>query len=201
MRLRKLTRDSIVFQVMKVEDRALLREKSIVYMTLYANDYIKNVLHTTAAALIRPNRKDTLYIREKVAQANADTSKAFSARQQVVLKSKTALATIERVNESEETKSESVISSDYLLPEYNITITKAYEDFSYGFTVVVDERGVMHYVQSINFIQPEFVDATNKTIRAIVDGYLKAYLDVTPGKTLNMPHSSVIILHVKGKKK
>jgi hypothetical protein len=201
MRLRKLTKDSIVFQVMKVENRELLRDKSIVYMTLYANDYIKNVLHTTPAEFIRPNQKDTVYIKKMVAQANADTSKSFSARQQVVLKSKTPLASIQRVNDSEETKSESAISSDYLLPEYNITINKAYEDFSYGFTVRVDEKGIIHYERSINFIMPEYLEATNKTIRAIVDGYLKAYITVTPGKTLGMPHSSIIILHVKGKKK
>jgi hypothetical protein len=44
MRLRKLTRDSISFQIMKVEGRSLMRDQSVVYMTLYADDYIKNKL-------------------------------------------------------------------------------------------------------------------------------------------------------------
>lgn len=201
MRLRKISKDSIVFQVMKVENQALLREKSVVYMTAYANDYIKNVLHTTPAELIKPNKRDTAYIRNKVAKADADTANAFAARQAVQLKSKSPLVKVERLNLTEERKTESAISDDYMLPEFNVSIKNAYEDFSYSFTAVVDQKGAIYFKKSINFAYEEFEESTNKIIRAITAGYLKAYLDVTPGTTLGMPHSSVIILHVTGRKK
>ena len=45
---------------------------------------------------------------------------------------------------------------------------------------------------------PEFEERTKKNIRAIIVGYLAAYLKVTPGRTLSMPHCSIIILHVTG---
>ncbi|TWR27555.1 hypothetical protein FPZ43_13875 [Mucilaginibacter pallidiroseus] len=201
MKLRKLTKDSILFQVMKVENQALLREKSVVYMKLYANDYIKNVLHTTPAELIKPNKHDTAYIIDKVAKANADTANAFAGRQMVELKSKSPLVTVVRKNLTEENKTQSAIPSDYMLPEFNISIKNAYEDFSYSFTAVVDQNGRILFRKSLNFAYEEFEESTNKVIRAITDGYLKAYLKVTPGSTLGMPHSSVVILHVSGTKK
>ena len=198
LRLKKQTRDSIIFQVMKVRGRILTRNESVVYMTLYSNDYIKNVLHTTADSLIHPSRKDSLFVQQMVKKANADTSKAFAGRQPTVLKSRNKLCSITRETTSEENREESGLLADYLLPEFDAVIKNAYEDFSYSFTVLVDAKGKLLFVRSINFSFAEFEEQTNKTLRAIVNGYLTAYLDVTPASTLGMPHSSIVIMHVKG---
>ncbi|MDB5287300.1 MAG: hypothetical protein JWR05_2249 [Mucilaginibacter sp.] len=198
LRLKKQTKDSIIFQVMKVEGRILTRDQSIVYMTLYSDDYIKNVLHTNAESLIHPSRKDSLFVQQMVKKANADTSKAFAGRQPATFKPRNKLCTINRKTTSAENKKESGLLADYLLPEYDVVINNAYEDFSYSFTVLADEKGKLFFVRSINFSYAEFEARTNKTLRAIVNGYLTGYLDVTPASTLGMPHSSIVIMHVKG---
>lgn len=201
MRLRKLTRDSIIFQVMTVKGRKLLRDSSVVYMTLYADDYIKNKLHTDAATLMRPRRADTLFIQKKAALANKDTSKAFSAREQAVLTSKTPLLTIKQIDAiAEDDKREGMIQG-YMLPEYSITIKKAYDDFKYSFSVRIDADGSLHFLRSVIFVYEEFVASYNRAMRGITDGYLKAYLNVKPGSTLGIPHSSFIIVNVVGTKK
>jgi hypothetical protein len=63
---------------------------------------------------------------------------------------------------------------------------------------LVDAKGKLLFVRSINFSFAEFEAQTNKTLHAIVDGYLTAYLDVAPASTLGLPHSSIVIMHVKG---
>lgn len=201
MRLRKLTRDSIIFQVMKVKGRKLNRDSSVVYMTLYADDYIKNKLHTDAATLMRPRRADTLFILNKAALASKDTSKAFSARDQAVLKSKTPLLTIKQIDPIAEDDQREGMNQDYMLPEYSITIKKAYDDFKYAFSVRIDADGSMHFLRSVNFMYEEFVASSNRAMKGIVDGYFKAYLNVKPGTTLGIPHSSFIIVNVVGAKK
>lgn len=201
LRLRKLSSDSIIFQVMKVEGRELTRDKSVVFMTLYADDYIKNKLHTDAATLMKPRRADTLFIQNKVNQANKDTSKAFSARQPAVLTSKTKLLTLQRISSVSDDDKREGLNQDYMLPEYNITIKKAYDDFSYSFSVRIDADGSMHFLRSVTFLFEEFRARYNKAMKGIVDGYFKAYLDVKPGSTLAIPHSSFIIVNVTGTKK
>jgi hypothetical protein len=49
-------------------------------------------------------------------------------------------------------------------------------------------------------MEPEFKAQTLRAMQGIVDGYHKLYLNLTPGKTLGLPHSSVIILNVWGTK-
>ncbi|MEO7211343.1 hypothetical protein [Mucilaginibacter sp.] len=201
LRLRRLSRDSIIFQVMKVKGRKLMRDSSVVYMTLYADDYIKNKLHTDAAALMKPTKADTLFIQKKAALASKDTAKAFSARDQAVLKSKTPLLTIKQIDPIAEDDQREGMNQDYMLPEYNITIKKAYDDFKYAFSVRIDADGSMHFLRSVNFMYEEFVASSNRAMKGIVDGYFKAYLNVTPGSTLGIPHSSFIIVNVVGVKK
>ncbi|MBC7913561.1 MAG: hypothetical protein H7Y07_05490 [Pyrinomonadaceae bacterium] len=197
LRLRKLTKDSIIFQVIKVKDREIFRLASKTYITFYANDYIKNSLHSTPKDLIKPSKADSVFIRKKVLLANSDTSEAFPARNQARLKSRNKLL---RIEHSETMKDDKLKQNhnDYLLPEYYITIEKSYKKFSYSFSAVVDEKGRLLFRKSRNFMMPEFEASSNKNMRGIVDGYLSAYLDITPGETLGMAHSSIIIIHVTG---
>jgi hypothetical protein len=200
IKLRKLSKDSMVFQVLHVENQVISDTKSNMFMTLYADDYIKNKLHTTAAALQHPSRKDTLYIKKRIAEVTNITDSAFSATQQAVLKSKSPLLTIKQEIPVPDSASMENPIPTYMQPEYNITVSKAYEDFYYSFSVIIDARGEMQFYRSTTVLMPEFAERTKKTIRAIIAGYLKHYMDVKPGTTLGMPHASMVLLNVRGTK-
>lgn len=200
IKLRKICKDSMVFQVLHVENQVISDTKSNMFMTLYSDDYIKNKLHTTAQALQHPSRLDTQYIKKRIAQVNNITDSAFSATQQPLLKSKSALVLLKQVLAPVDSTSMEDPIPTYMLPEYNVVISKAYEDFDYSFSVIVDAKGDMQFYRSTTVMMPEFAERTKKTIRAIIAGYLKHGIDVTPGKTLGMPHASTILLNVQGKK-
>ena len=89
---------------------------------------------------------------------------------------------------------------EYLLPEFTVTIHKAYKDFSYYFSAYVDEKGQIHFIRSIVPLHQEFAATYPRIIQAILDGYLKRYVKVTPGSTLGIPHTSIVLLTVNGKK-
>lgn len=202
LRLKKLTKDSIVFQILKISGKVIENEKSIVYMTLYANDYIKNVLHREPLAMQGPTKADTMFIERKTEEARLDPSKAFGARQPVQLSSKTPLVKIEKVindDRSEDSDNDQRVI-DYLSPEFNIRISKAYEDFNYSFVALVDDKGQMSFLRSMVPLMPEFEKPYIKAMKGIIDGYFKAYLQVKPGTTLGIPHASKIIINVTGTK-
>jgi hypothetical protein len=202
LRLKKLTKDSIIFQVLKISGKVVENEKSIVFMTFYSNNYIKNVLHKEPLAMQVPNRADTLFIRKKTEQAKNDISKAFAARQPVQLKSKSPLVRVVQVINDDRSESATSDQSaiDYLSPEFNISIHKAYDDFNYSFTILVDDQGQMSFNRSRVELEPEFAESMPRVMKAIVNGYLKAYLQVKAGTTLGIPHASKIIVNVTGTK-
>jgi hypothetical protein len=202
MRLKKLTKDSIVFQILKVNAKVIDNEGSIVYMTLYANDYIKNVLHKQPLAMQVPNHADTVFIQRKADKAQKDTSFAFAARQMVQLTSKSPLVIVKQVinDDRSETATADQPVIDYLSPEFNISIRKAYDDFNYSFTVLVDDKGQMLFGRPMVDLEPEFKESMPKVMRGILNGYLKAFLAVKPGTTLGIPHASLIIVNVTGTK-
>jgi hypothetical protein len=202
MRLKKLTKDSIKFQVLEVEDKEILDDRSVVYMTLYADNYIKNVLHTDSATLVKPSKQDTAYIKHKTALAETDPKYAFSARVPVSLKSNSPLLTVQKTSVTEDVVNNITIADDYLTPEFNITIRKAYDDFSYPFTILVDKKGQLNFGKSVvdMSMSPEFKESRDRVMKGIMNGYLKHYLNVTPGTTLGIAHASKIIVNVKGTK-
>ena len=189
LRLRKLTKDSIRFQIIKVKDNAVLRKESNIYMTLYSDNYIRYKLKKDLKDLVKPNAQDSVFIRRQASLANKDTSQAFSAQEQAIIKSKNSLLELTKV-----------VPSDPFLPEYDITIKKAYKPFVYSFSVVVDQSGDMLFRHSRVFIMPEFEDRIKGEIRGIVNGYLSAYLDTQPGKTFGIPHSTIVFVNVRGVK-
>ena len=89
---------------------------------------------------------------------------------------------------------------DYLSPEFNISIHKAYDDFKYSFTVLVDDKGQLFFGRSMVQLEPEFAESRPRVMKAIVNGYLKDYLQVKAGTTLGIPHASKIIVNVTGTK-
>jgi hypothetical protein len=201
LRLKKLTKDSITFQVLKVEGKVIDNDVSVVYMTLYANDYIKNVLHRDPLSMQVFTRADTLFIKRKTEAARFDHSKAFAARIPAKLISKSPLVKLEKIiNDDRADTDNDGPAIDYLSPEYNITISKAYDDFSYYFTIYVDEQGQMSFGKSMVPLEAEYKESYPRIMKGLVNGYLKAYLKVTPGTTLGIPHTSEVIVNVKGTK-
>lgn len=200
LKLRKLTKDSIKFQVLHVENKVVIDDRSNLYMTIYSDDYIKNKLHTDAQTLQQPTRADTLFIKAKIALANRFPDSSFAATDQPRLKSKSPLLTIQREKASVDSVDSTDPHPDYINPEYNITVTKAYKDFYYSFIITVDALGQMHFWRSTTIAMDEAFEATRiRIMNGIISGYLKHYLDITPGKTLGLPHNSFVILNVTGK--
>jgi hypothetical protein len=200
MRVKKVTKDSIKFQVLEVEAKEIFNEKSVVYMTLYSDDYIKNVLHTDSATLVKPTRQDTLYIKHKTQLADGDPKYAFSARTPVTLSSKSPLLSVQKTSVTKDEANNITIADDYLTPEFNIVIHKAYDDFNYPYVILVDSKGQLNFSKSsIDMsMSPEFADKQNHILKAITDGYLKHYLNVTAGTTLGIAHASKILVNVRG---
>lgn len=200
-RVRHVSRDSLILQVMRLESRVVKEELSNVYMTLYAHDYIKNKLRSTTEILRRPSSEDTLFMRYRAIQANSDIDSAFAARSPVVLKSKSKILTVDKIAPSVDPYLGHVSrSEEYLYPHYKIRIKKAYQDFNYSFQVTVDHNGKLIFKNFLVGIMPEFVETKTKVAKGIIDVYLRNLLEVTPGKTLGFPHASVINLDVIGKK-
>ncbi|MDB5130716.1 MAG: hypothetical protein JWR02_465 [Mucilaginibacter sp.] len=201
LKLKYIKKDSIQFMVLHVSDNIIHDEKTHVYMTFYTNDYIRNVLHSDTLKLRRPTRRDTQYIQAKTLLAARIPDSAFAGTSPAVLKPKSPLISVKKETVPPEDVNGGSVYDDYLSPTYDIVIHRAYEDFSYSYTAFVDEKGVITFRKSTIFLNPEFVVPYNSAMKGITNGYLKLYLDVTPGKTLGIPHRSIIFLNVVGHKK
>lgn len=200
LRVKKVTKDSLVFQILKVEGTTIYLEESKVYMTLYANDYIKNVLKTDAKTLMRPSKADTAFIMKRAEYVNTHPDTAFAAREPVQFISKSPNIKVEKVEvHAQAIRYDNVDPEDaYMYPEYNITIKKSYSDFNYTFAAFVDASGGLHFNKPLMAILPDYYEQKVKVMKGVMDGYLKLYLTTLPGTTLGIPHTSRVILRVKG---
>jgi hypothetical protein len=199
LRLKHLSKDSLQFIVLHVHDNVIQDEKTRVFMTFYSNNYIKNVLHADTANVWKPSRKDTLYIKAKTLMANKILDSAFAGTEPPVLTSKNKLVIVKKEAVPDEVEGGKSYDA-YLSPTYHIVIHKAYDDFGYTFTAYVDEKGNIIFRKSAQASYPEFAKSTTATMKAITDGYLKLYLNVKPGTTLGIPHTTLIFLNVEGSK-
>jgi hypothetical protein len=202
LKVQKISKDSLVLEIIKQKGDSLDIKGTKVYMRFFADNYVKNILHTDTSTLRRPSRKDTLYIQSLAAKANKDYKKAFSARQPVELISKSPQIKVTRRTTKAEIENNFDPSDDYLDPTYDIVINKAYKDFYYSFTIYVDDEGGMHYgnpLIDLALSGPEFERAYSRMASGIMDSYLKFYLNIKPGSTLGVVHSSMISVHVEGK--
>ncbi|MBD1365763.1 hypothetical protein IDJ77_18245 [Mucilaginibacter sp. ZT4R22] len=200
LKMRRMSKDSLVFELLAARNDTLNTVGEKIYMKFYADNYIKNSLHTTAAVLQRYKKRDTLFVKELVAKANADMKDAFAAQEPVQLISKSPILTVVK----EKTVADWLLnnyntSADYMDPEYDIVINKAYGDFYYSFSVFVDKDGKMYYDKPlVPFPDGKYRDNYIRISKAIMNTYLKLYLKENPGQTLGMKHASLISLHVKG---
>lgn len=203
LQLLKMTPDSIVFRSLRVNDKReilLDDEGSKVFMTFYSDKYLKTKSAQAIKQMGLPTRKDTAFIQARSKLANAVMDSAFSAREPVALKSNSPYVTAERVIKPDDPLSDMDPSIDYLYPEYNITVHHAYEDFAYACSAFVDAKGGIHLRKSTIFSYPEFEKSTTQTIKSILSGYVARYVNVTPGSTLGIPHTSIVLINLRGKK-
>lgn len=173
---------------------------SDVYMTLFADEYIKKNLKTTVEDLRRPSSLDSLYVKYRAIQSGTHPDSAFSARTPVAFKSKSSIIRTEKVEpKGDPNLGEIDRFESYLNPEYKIYIDKAYRDFTYSLYAIVDYRGRITFRRFNINLMPEFIETKTIVAKGIVDVYLNNLLYVKPGKTLGYPHSSVVLLHVIGR--
>jgi len=202
LKIKKMSKDSIVMEILQAKGDSLDINGSKVYMLFYADNYVKNVLHTDTSILRHPSRKDTLFVKGLVAKANSNIVKAFSARQPVQLISQSSLITVKQQHTTPDITNNFDPSDDYLDPNFDITIHKAFKDFYYSFEVCVDGKGQMHYVRPLidfSMSSPDFKAAFIRMSEGVMKSYLQYYLKVVPGSTLGFAHASTISVHVEGK--
>ncbi len=201
LKVQKITKDSLTLEIIIQKGDSLDIKGTKVFMRFFADNYVKNVLHTDTSILRRPSRQDSVFIRGLAAKANADYKKAFSARQPAQLTSKTPLVKITRRTTKPEIDNNFDTSDDYLDPTYDIVIHKAYKDFYYSFTMFVDDKGGLHYDKpliALGISGPDLEATYVRISKGIMDSYFNAYLNIKPGSTLGYVHSSLVSVHVQG---
>ncbi|WP_143020817.1 hypothetical protein [Mucilaginibacter gossypii] len=198
---REITRDSLLFQLIEAHADSIDTRGSNVYMTFYADNYIKNVIHKDTATVKAPGKQDTLFVKSLVDSAEKDYHKAFSARQPPIVESKSNLVKVTRRYALGDMLNNFDTSDNYMYPTYDIAINQAYANFYYSFSVFVDNRGDIHYDKPlIPFTGKGYEESYTALSKAVMERYLKKYLRIRPGSTLGMIHPSSISIHVEGKK-
>ncbi len=202
MRIRHISKDSLIFQLLSVEEKKVSKEFSNAFMKFYSYEYLKK-RQWDPELMWRPSARDTAFIRAKAERANrnpANRDSAFAARIPVILTSTIKEITVNKLKVKLDPHDllHKSPSDEYLYPEYAISIDKAYKDFSYNFSVLVDDKGDMHLSKFI--VSPEFEESRKRVLDGIIDVYLKRFLVIKPGTTLGMAHTSEISLNVKGRK-
>ncbi len=197
---RTISKDSLKFQVLEVKDKNINWKKSNVFVTFYADGYLKNLRYKSVATLRQTTGKDTAYIRSLAAISNRDPTKIFAAQEPVLLTSKSKAVVVTDAKLKAKELDSYYIPETLFYPEYNITIHQAYADFYHTFAVRVDAKGQMHFVEPMEMILPGEEENTIKVMKGIMAGYLTHYLQITPGKTLGIPHDSLILVVVRGYK-
>lgn len=199
-RVKSLHRDSLLLQRLAVQNLHVKEARSNVYMKLYSGHYIKDVLKTTVEELRKPRRNDSLFIRWLTSRANnnpANIDSAFSSRNVVQLSSKNQHLRVKRRLPDAAELINSSSAYYYLYPEFDIEMDKTYKDFYHVFSVLVDGKGQMHLAKFTSM--PEFEESRRRILNGIINVYLQNWMNITPGTTLGIPHTSLILLRVRGK--
>ncbi|MGV3761664.1 hypothetical protein [Parapedobacter sp.] len=194
-----LNRDSLMLQRLSLDGLRVNKMRSNVYMRFYAKDYLHG-LGTSLERLREPRRQDTLFVQQMVQRANRnldDVDSSYSSKNYPKLASKSEMLEIERRQYDSLALMSQSSAYEYLYPEYDITIHRAYKDFYHTFSVLVGPDGKLRLGKF--FVMPEFVESRRRVLEGIVDVYLQHLLDVTPATTLGLPHNSVVYLRVRGK--
>jgi len=197
-KVKHISKDSLVFQRIQVDGRVIASDiRSDVNMTFYAQDYIKNKLKTTASELQKPTKADTLFIKKRSEKVNRNSNDAYAARQPVQFIPKSKIVTVEKFSTVDKILKRTA-AYDYIFPQYKIVIERAYKDFAYECSAIVDFNGGIH-ILSVNGVLPEAVEAKKKMMQGVADIYIRNLFNVVPGTTLDIPHNSAVTLNIVGR--
>ncbi|MGI4728776.1 MAG: hypothetical protein ACRYGB_09410 [Janthinobacterium lividum] len=196
---KKISKDSLRFQVLEVKNKVINWKNSNVYVTFYAEDYL-NSAHLNVENLRQTTKKDTAYIASLAKESAQNDKKIFAAQKPVLLKSNSPNVLITNAKTKAKDLDSYYIPETLFYPEYSVTINKAYADFHHSFAVRVDQNGKLYFVEPMEMMWPGEDENTIKVMKGIMDGYLAHYLQITPGKTLGIPHDSLILVEVRGNK-
>lgn len=197
-KVKHISQDSLVFQRIQVDGRVIAADiRSDVNMTFYAQNYIKNKLKTTATELQKPTKADTLFIKKRAAEVNANSDSAFAARIPVQFIPKSKIVKVEKISTVDKLAKRTA-AYDYMYPQYRIEINRAYKDFAYQCSAIVDANGTIR-IQQVYGVLPEDAEPRKKVIQGVADIYIRNLFNVIPGTTLNISHNSEITLSIIGK--
>lgn len=202
-RVRIISKDSLVLQRVQVDAMRIAGDedpRSDVYSTYYSKKHIDK-LNTTIGELQKPTKRDTAFIKKLTAASDKDPGNpktAYPARQPVVFTPNSKNVSVKKVSTMDDLNNRKS-AVDYFYPHYEIVINKAYKDFAYSFSVVVDAKGKMYVTKGYEYVLEEYREQRKRLLQGIADTYLSNLFYVTPGKTLDLPHSSEISLRVIGK--
>ncbi|GAA3980802.1 hypothetical protein [Mucilaginibacter dorajii] len=200
LKVKAMNKDSLKLELVNSYGDTVDTRGAKIYMLFYADNYIKNTLHSDTTILKRAGKKDTLYIKKLTAIADNDFNKAFAARQPAELTSKSPSVKVKKWKAEGDLLNHFDVSDDYMNPTYDVAISKAHADFYYSFSIIIDAKGAMHYGKPlIAFLGEGFRDNYIQSSKAIMESYLKYYLVIKPGSTLGIVHASEINVHVAGK--
>ncbi|QTE39389.1 hypothetical protein J3L18_10145 [Mucilaginibacter gossypii] len=199
LKVKTMTKDSMIIELLKAYADSVDTRGAKVYMVFYADKYINNALHGDLSKCKSPSKKDSVYIQSLTNAANKDFTKAFSARQPVELESKSPHVTFSKRHTEPTMLNNFDTSYDYMNPEFDITIDKAYSNFYYSFSMFIDPAGQIHYGKPLTvFTEKSYEENYIHLSTAVMNSYLKYYLNFIPGKTLGIVHTSEIAVHVTG---
>lgn len=191
--------DSMMLQRLSLDGLRVNKIRSNVYMRFYSKDYLRQ-LDTLLIELRKPRRQDTLFVQQMITRANRNPNSidsSFSSKHYAKLTSQSPIIEIKRREyDSLETMKRSA-AYEYLYPEYDITINKAYKDFYHTFSVLVDQHGKLHLGKF--YVMPEFEESRRRVLTGIIDVYLQNLLDIRPAETMGIPHTSVVYFRIRGK--
>ncbi|UKT63486.1 hypothetical protein [Pedobacter mucosus] len=197
-KVKHISKDSLIFQRIQVDGKVIAADiRSDVNMTFYAQSYIKSKLKTTAEELQKPTKADTLFIKKRAAEVNVNSDSAFAARIPVQFIPISKIVAVEKISTVDKL-SKRTAAYDYMYPQYRILINRAYKDFAYQCSAIVDSKGTIR-VQNVYGVLPEDAEPRKKVIQGVADIYVRNLFNVIPGSTLKIAHNSEITLSIIGK--
>lgn len=201
-KIRHMSKDSLVLEMLEAKNDTIDVVHSSVFMTFYADGYIKNKLHFNTEEAQHVSHGDSLFIKDLAEKANADIHKAFAAQQPANFISKRPAMQVATWRRTPKFLYNNYDAADnYMTPTFDITLNKASKSFDYSFSVFVDAKGQMVYrMPMVAFYGDDLAEANYvKISKSILDNYLKPYLTVVPGQTLGIRHSTMVTLNIHGK--
>ncbi|MGY3054630.1 hypothetical protein ACVWYG_002837 [Pedobacter sp. UYEF25] len=197
-KVQHVSKDSLVFRRVEVDGRNIVKGMaSDVNMTFYAQDYIKSKLKTSAEILQRPSIGDTAFISDRAKMINKNVDSAFAATDPVIITAKNNTVSAKKITTVDPLVKRTE-AYDYMFPQYEIKIDKAYKDFYFFCRAIVDVTGRIH-IKDVLGVLPENAENKKKVVQAIADIYIYSFFTVQPGTTLGIPHNTEITLGITGK--